>query len=130
MSVTHEDNFVELEVGVRAGLMNRRDDCLSFVACQLSQELDDCEGTETIEARGGLVKEQHGGVSDELDSDCGSLPLSTRDNLAIHVADLGRAHILQTQLRDQLVYSLVLSIQWGVELEAGCKLEALFDSKV
>lgn len=48
--------------------------------------------------RGGLVKEDDGGIRDHLDADAHSLPLAPRHSSVLHAADPSPVACLQTQL--------------------------------
>ena len=47
----------------------------------LFQHLAELDGTETVKSGRWLVQENHGGLNDELNTDTGSLPFTTRDTL-------------------------------------------------
>jgi len=107
-----------------------RDDSLASFACQFLEELHDGQSAETVEARSRLVKEKHRWVSDQLYADRCAFPLTTGDDFAIYISDLRASTALEAKLVDQLADSLVLPIDWHVELEACCELKGFLHGKV
>lgn len=68
---------VEHFIDVGVGLMDSRDDCASLLLCQVSKDLHHTCGCERIQASGGLVKEDKTWVSNEFNTDGGTLTLTS-----------------------------------------------------
>lgn len=99
-----------------------------MLASQVSEGLHHRGGSEGIQTGGGLIQEDEGGVSDELDTDGGSLTFSTRDTLDEGTTDLGVLALHQLQFVDDLLNSRHLFVVRAGKLELGSELEALTHS--
>jgi len=110
--------------------MNCRYNRLALFSCQFPQKLYDGKSAETVEARGWFIKEQDRWICDQLYSDRCALSFTARDNFARLISDLRLADVLESKLVDQIIDSLVLSIDWYIKLEARSKLKGFFYSKI
>lgn len=63
VTIAHQYQLVEVDVGVGAGLVDRRQHSLTFV-CQVDEEFDDRKGFETVKATGWFVEQKYLRVCD------------------------------------------------------------------
>ena len=107
-----------------------RYDRLALFSCQFPQELNDRKSAETVEARGWFIKEQDRWICNQLYTYRCALSFTARYNFARLISDLRLADVLESKLVDQIIDSLVLSIDRHVKLEARSKLKGFLYSKV
>jgi len=105
--------------------MDRAYDCAVTVTSEVTESFHHAGCREGVETRGRLIQENQTGVSDELDTDRGTLALTTGYTLDEGTADPGVLTLLELQGDDEFVYTLDLLLVSAGELESRRKLEAL-----
>lgn len=83
--------------------MNCADYSTSVLPCEISQNFHHICGCERVKASRRLVKEDKTWISDEFDTDWGTLSLSTRDTLDKRSTDPGVGTLSQLEVHDESV---------------------------
>ena len=78
MAIGEQQELVQLLVEARGGLMDGGDN-RAAARCQLTQRGDQVHGRGGVQARGGLIQEDDGGVDQQLVADRDSLALAPAD---------------------------------------------------
>ena len=87
-TVAHENEFVEVEEGLRGGRVDRAHHSFALRAGQPLQQHADAEGLEGVETRGWLVKQEDRRVRDKFHANRAPLSFTAREDLALGISDL------------------------------------------
>lgn len=122
--LVQEQEAVELGEHLEAGLVDGEDHCAALLLGQSVEDLEHVVGHVAVQSRGGLVQDQQVRLGNHLDCDAHSLLLAARDALHELAADIGVLALLQSEVPDQLLHSL-LRLGLVFDLESGCELQSL-----
>ena len=120
-SIKHLEN-----VGV--GLMDSGHDSAVLTDGEIAKDFHDRSGSEGIKTSGGLIEEDERGVSDQLDTNGGTLALTTGDTLDEGATDLGVGTLVELEVSDEELDTRHLFGHGSGELQLGGELEALTNS--
>lgn len=123
-SLVQEQETVEFSEHLVAGLVDGEDHCAALLLGQSVEDLEHVVGHVAVQSGGGLVQDQQVRFGDHLDCDAHSLLLAARDALHELAADVGVLALLQSEVPDQLLHSL-LRLDLVFDLESSCELQSL-----
>jgi len=128
LTTSEEQEAIENLETVGVGLMDSGEDSSLILFGQVEEDLHDVGGGEGVQTGGGLVKEDQGGVRDQLHTDGGSLTFSTGDTLHEGATNLSVLALHHLEVVDDVFDSLHLGFCGdSTELELSSELEALTD---
>ncbi len=122
--LVQEQEAIELGEHLVAGLVDGEDHCAALLLGQSVEDLEHVVGHVAVQPRSGLVQDQQVRFRNHLDCDAHSLLLAARDALHELAADIGVLALLQSEVPDQLLHSL-LRLDLVFDLESGCELQSL-----
>ena len=94
------------------------------------EEFTDRAGLERVETRGGLVQHHEGWVRHKLNTDGGTLALTTGEHLSMNATNLGVLNVVKTQFSNDFVHEDVLLSNWGLQSKTSGESERLQARKV
>ena len=129
VALHQEEEPVELEEDLRAGLVDGHQHRLVLLVGQLGQEVDDDVRSERVEAGSGLIEHDDRGVADELKGDGSALLLAARDALDELAAHQHVEALLELQPLAELHDLLILLGLGDAQLQPRCELQGFPDSQ-
>lgn len=122
LALVQQQQSVQLAEHLEAGLVDGEDDRLALLDGQSLEDLDDVVGHVAVQSRSGLIQDQQVRLRHHLDGDAHSFLLSPRDALDELAAHIGVLALLQSEVSDQFLHSLLRLDPVG-NLEPGCELQ-------
>ena len=105
--------------------MNRTDNRATIFPGKIAKNLHHVSSSEGVETGRWLVKEDETGIGDQLDTDGGSLTLTTGDTLDKGSTDSGIGALSQFEVGDKLPNARYLLWKCAWELELSREFETL-----
>jgi len=110
--------------------MDSSDNCLTLLFSEIVEQLTDGASLEGVEAGGGLVQHDKGGIGNEFHAHGYTLALTTGEYLSVNATDLGVLHVVETEFSDDLDDEFVLNIVSCGKSKTGRKGESLLGCEV
>lgn len=107
--------------------MNCTDHCSPTLG-QLMKCFNDRCCSKWVQTSGGLIQENEIRVSDELDSNRSSLPLSPWHSLDQRTSNLCVLALIESQFRDDIIHSLNLALIVAPQLQLSCEFKTFTHS--
>ena len=120
-----EHQSVEHLVDIGVWLMDSRNDGTAVLSGEVTEDFHDVCGGEGIQTGSRLIKEDQRWVSDKLDTDGGTLALTTRDTLDERATDSCVSALGELKIVDQDVDTVDFASHISGKLELSSKLKTL-----
>ena len=122
---SQEHQSVEHLVDIGVWLMDSRNDGTAVLSGEVTEDFHDVCGGERIQTGGRLIKEDQRWVSDKLDTDGGTLALTTRDTLDERATDSCVSALGELKIVDQDVDTVDFASHISGKLELSSKFKTL-----
>lgn len=129
-TVSHQNDAIEVVEGFGGRLMDSGNDTLALLASKIVKKAANGASLEGIETGSRFIKQNEGGVGNELNTNGGTLALTTRENLTANITDLRVSQVHETELSLNGTNQKILLIVGRGKLETSSEGKCLTHGKM